>query len=300
MAIRYSTPSKAEVQTACVRFRQHLFAELKLRETTIDNYVGVLRRAAPELGIRFTAAAARDYLARLRAASAGYSHLTVTAVGLERYLVFLKAKDWKLPRPAKPPKEEIEPLSEFEVALILWKAPTLRERALLAVLAYAGVRNTELCRMRVRDVDLAGRTLYVKQGKGGQSRAVNVAGECVELLGEYLNERGGAPDDRLFVTVRHGFDLDPQDVRKIVRTAARRAGLDDRRVWPHLFRHSRACALVTNGADLFTIQQQLGHRHLITTMEYLHPQIERARTQYHAFAPRYSAGKKPRLGRRAA
>lgn len=214
-------------------------------------------------------------------------HLTVTAVGLERYLASI-GHPCKLSRPRKPAHKPIEPLSEFEVGLMIHDARTLRDKTMLSVLAYSAIRNAEFCHLEIRDVDIAAQKIHVRQGKGGIDRNVNIAGPCVQLLADYLRERGGEREDLLFVTRRNANEYEPQDLRKFVRAAARRAGIT-RRVHPHLFRHSLACNLVEHGADVFTIQQQLGHQHLSTTFRYLHPRAAHAAAQYHSCAPHYAA-----------
>lgn len=273
------------------------------------------------MGIKPTTAQARDYLSELRQKGNGYSHLTVTAVGLERFLKSIGRRDYKLSRPRKLNHKEIEPLSEVEVALILRACENPRQKAMFALLAYSGIRNLELCQMQVSDVDTARQTVTIRDGKGGVYRQVNIAGECAKIIADYLHaeqriindHRGGqsqpktetakrradiqqqriermalTPDRLLFLSVRHGEPLEPQDVRKATRAAARRAGVSGR-VWPHLFRHSLACSLVDRGANVFTIQHQLGHRHLSTTMKYLHPTATQAARQYHACVPRYGS-----------
>jgi len=318
MATRHDTTE--EIQSALARFKTYLYGELNLNESTIENYVGVMKRAVPVIGLKPTLAQARDYLSELRQRGDGYSHLTVTAVGLERFLRSIGRRDFKLPRPRKPSQKEIEPLSEVEVALILRACETPRQKAMFALLAYSGCRNKELCQMQISDVDTAGQMVTIR-GKGGDYRRVNIAGECAKIISDYLNEEQRiindhrnnlkkpknkteqhraeiqrkriermtvTPDRLLFLSVRHGEPLEQQDVRKNTRLAAKRAGLSGR-VWPHLFRHSLACSLVDRGANVFTIQHQLGHRHLSTTLKYLHPSATQAARQYHACVPRYGS-----------
>lgn len=321
MAIRQDTISAREIQAALSRFKTYLYGELRLNESTIENYVGVLKRAIPVIGLKPTTPQARNYLSELRQKGDGYSHLTVTAVGLERYLKSIGRRDYELPRPRKPNQKEIEPLSEVEVALIIRACQTPRQKAMFALLAYSGIRNLELCQMQIGDVDTARQMVTVQDGKGGVYRQVNIAGECAKIIAAYLNDEQRIihehrskpaqaktepaqriakiqeqrvdhmelkPDRLLFLSVRHGEPLEPQDVRKATRAAARRAGVSGR-VWPHLFRHSLACSLVDRGANVFTVQHQLGHRHMATTLRYLHPTATQAARQYHACVPRYGS-----------
>ena len=154
-------------------------------------------------------------------------------------------------------------------------------------MAYTGCRNHELTDIRVQDVDIAQQSVIINAGKGELGRICPVTGECVEELVEYLRERKGNPEDWLFVTKRHGHQLQTQDIRKIVRTVATRAGIATR-VWPHLFRHSLATDMLERGASVYSIQAILGHAYVSTTMDYyLHPNSRNVKSDYHRYAPSF-------------
>jgi integrase/recombinase XerD len=192
-----------------------------------------------------------------------------------------------LKRPRKPQRAPFSVLSEAKIAFLIAAAKDIRERAILCLLAYSGVRNRELVNLRVGDVDLAQQTVTVQLGKGAKGRICYVSGDCMEILTEYLRQRAGEPDALLFVTVRHRHQLQTQDIRKLVRTVARRAGLK-KRVWPHLLRHSLATALLDRGASIYSIQAQLGHAFASTTMEYyLHPSSRNVRSDYLRAVPSF-------------
>jgi len=127
--------------------------------------------------------------------------------------------------------------------------------------------------------------VLVRRGKGDQAYAASIPSPCIRLLTDYLKERAGKPDDWLFLT-RRKRQMQPQDLRKIVRVAARQ--VLDRRVHPHLFRHSLAMALANRGAHPISIQKQLGHRNLATTVNhYLRGNFVRARAEYLLNAPSF-------------
>ncbi len=85
--------------------------------------------------------------------------------------------------------------------------------------------TSELCRLRIRDVDLGGQTLHIQATKTQKDRYTHISAPCVSLLAEYLRERGGQPSDLLFVCFRSGKPYSQQNLRKMIRTAAKRAGL---------------------------------------------------------------------------
>lgn len=285
MATSQDTLFASELKSALDRFSDYLYARLKLRETTIANYLGVLRRAAPVIGLQPSLEIIERYLANLHRRNGSYAHVTITAVALERYKESL-GDPIKLPRPSKPKRRHPEPLSEIDIALMIRLAPDARSKAMLSVLAYSGIRNQEMCSLEIGDIDMAAQIIHVRCGKGGNDREVHIAGSCVQVLAEYLRERNGHRCDRLFVTKRHGLPYQPQDLRKFVRAAARRADIQTR-VHPHLFRHSLATNMLNRGAGVYTIKDQLGHRYLTTTALYLHSATVRRSAEYRMFAPSY-------------
>jgi integrase/recombinase XerD len=105
---------------------------------------------------------------------------------------------------------------------------------------------------------------------------------------EYLQrERSGAgPEAPLFVTIQNGNPYGTQDLRKLVHVVAKRARIQ-KRVWPHLFRHSLATNMLIRGAHILAIKEQLGHAFVETTMMYLHAAPTAMQCQYRFFAPSY-------------
>ena len=279
MAIRNS------IEPTLVRFARHLHARRGLAETTVSNYVATIRRLAPVIGLEPTPKAIEQQIERMHKAGASYSHIVNTSIALEVYCAFIE-RPIKLGRPQKPHHLVRGTLSEAEVTLLIAAARTLRERTMIATLAYAGLRNRELCRLRIRDVDLGGQTLHIQATKTQKDRYTHITASCVSLLAEYLRERDGQPSDLVFVCLRSGRPYAPQNLRKLIRTAAKRANLK-KRVYPHLLRHSLATSLLHRGAHLLAIKEQLGHAFVETTMIYVHSSPEHTRMQYRMYAPSY-------------
>ena len=225
------------------------------------------------------------YVCRMRGATPSHTYLVYTELAIERYQEF-RGLTIHFTRPTKPKRLPEEPLSEAEIAVFLGGVKDLRNKALLSLLAYSGIRNAELCALRIQDLDLAGNVVRVVRGKGQRAYIASIAGPCVEVLTRYLAIRKGQPADLLFLTSRNKLALEPQDLRKIVRVAARNAGME-RRVHPHLFRHSLAMNLLGRGAHPMTIQKQLGHADIQTTMIYLDHEFKRAHADYDLCAPSY-------------
>ena len=147
----------------------------------------------------------------------------------------------------------------------------LRDRALLELLYAGGLRLAEVVGLDVGAVDL-GEQLARVCGKGNKERIVLIGRPAAEAFQRYLHE--GRPklarveETALFVN-REGGRLSSRSVQKAVRKYALLAGLD-RRVFPHLLRHSFATHMLDGGADLRVVQQLLGHSSPDTTQIYTH------------------------------
>ena len=273
------------IESTIARFARHLHARRGLSEITVQNYVSAIRRLVSVIGIQPTSRSIEQHIERMHKTGASYSHIVNTSIALEAYCAFV-GRPIKLGRPKKPRHLVRGTLSEAEITLLIAAGRSLRERAIMATLAYGGLRNRELCRLRIRDVDLGSQTLHVQATKTQKDRYTHIAAPCVNLLAEYLRERGGQPADLLFVCLRSGRPYVQQNLRKMIRTAAKRASLA-KRVYPHLLRHSLATNLFHRGAHLLAIKEQLGHAFVETTMIYVHSSPEHTQLQYRLHAPSY-------------
>ena len=152
----------------------------------------------------------------------------------------------------------------------------LRDRALLGLLAGAGLRVGEALLLVPGDLDFEAGLLTVRRGKGGRARVVGVSLEAVGLVGQWLERRAqlgitgrkvplfcGISKHRLGAPLRAGC------VRAMLRRRALRAGITGKRVHPHALRHYHAATLSRQGTPVAAIQQQLGHSNLGTTSIYL-------------------------------
>lgn len=153
-----------------------------------------------------------------------------------------------------------------------------RNRVLLEVLRYSGLRISEALALEVRDVQTIGNgvQLHVRHGKGGKARhAVLLNGAVAELRGwlearSSLNLPENAPVFCVLNGKRAGAPLTRAYVDSMLKRLAYDAGLPSwQRVHAHAFRHAHATALYRADKPLAAIQQQLGHAHAVTTQTYL-------------------------------
>jgi site-specific recombinase XerD len=144
-----------------------------------------------------------------------------------------------------------------------------RDRLLLALLAYGGLRRSELLGLDVDDVDLDRRLIRVRHAKGGRQRVVPIHPGLAPLFVTYLATRKAARGERALFTGVHGHRLSPTILSSTFRRYAHAAGVDKRkRVTLHTLRHVFATELLSAGANLRQIQELLGHKHLDSTQRY--------------------------------
>ena len=217
----------------------------------------------------------------------GWSWLSPSADanGVEHYAKF-KGIEVTLGRPRKPRRIVQNVLSESEVSRLIQATKNIREKAIITLLAYSGVRNSELRNLRHKNIDLGANHIKILGGKNKKDRVTNISSECTRILIEYLSAFSKKPDDFLLTTLKKDHHLSEDDLRKMVRILAHRAKIE-KRVFPHLLRHSLATNLLNRGASLIMIKDQLGHAFIDSTMVYVTSMPFRARSEYDYFKPAY-------------
>jgi integrase/recombinase XerC len=190
-------------------------------------------------------------------------------------------------------------LSEREVREAIESVPTAdfascRDRLILELLYGSGMRLAELARLDLRDLQ---HELVLLFGKGAKERLVPVGGEARRVLEQWrplrralLAERCRAEEPALLVN-RRGGRLGGRSIERLVE-ARLRAVCRQRKLSPHLLRHSCATHLLDSGADLRVVQELLGHASLSTTQIYTHVSVKHMQDVYRQAHPR--------SGRRAA
>lgn len=163
----------------------------------------------------------------------------------------------------------------------------LRDRALLELLYSSGLRASEVCTIRVRDLHPT-LGLVTVTGKGGKQRLVPIGKPAQTAVRAYLEECrprlvGKRAEDALLLS-RTGRALERVAVWQLVRRHAIASGLKD--VHPHMLRHSFATHLLQGGADLRVVQELLGHADIATTQIYTHVDSSRLRDVQRKFHPR--------------
>jgi integrase/recombinase XerC len=182
-------------------------------------------------------------------------------------------EDWRRCRESAPEGQGPDP------------AEWLRDAALLELIYSAGLRVSEVCGLRMDQVDPASRTLRVV-GKGRKERVIPFGRPAWAALETYwrVARPHRTPADPVFLGSRRG-PLTASQVQGRLKRYLAIAGLDPA-LSPHKLRHSFATHLLEDGADLRSVQELLGHKNLQTTEVYTHVTIERLKAVYAAAHPR--------------
>lgn len=151
-------------------------------------------------------------------------------------------------------------------------ATNKRDRAIINVLLYTGMRNGELIKLSLQDVDMKKRTLYIKDPKNRHDRKAVLTQECAQVLNEWIKVRPDVEEQTLFIT-QYGKHLSKERLVRMLQECSKRAGIQ-KRVYPHLLRHTCASMMLRSGIPLTEVALQLGHRSLNSTMVYLHGDVE--------------------------
>ncbi|MFC7520170.1 tyrosine recombinase XerC [Xanthomonas populi] len=190
-------------------------------------------------------------------------------------------------RAPKAPRKLPQVLDADE-AVRLVQVPTdaplgLRDRALLELFYSSGLRLSELCALRWRDLDLESGLVMVL-GKGEKQRLVPVGSYAITALREWLRESGGRAETPVFPG-RAGGAISQRAVQIRIKQLAVRQGMF-KDVHPHMLRHSFASHILESSGDLRGVQELLGHSDIATTQIYTHLDFQHLAKVYDAAHPR--------------
>ena len=311
------TDRSADVSSAIDRFLVHAAVERGLSPRTIEAYARDLSRFAGHLesaGVTRIVDVKREHLTGfsrgLEREGLGARSRARSLVAVRRLMRHLSASgaldedptDGIVnPRFTRPLPRLLRP--DESVALIDAAGSEIplgvRDRAMLEVLYGAGLRVSELVGLQLSAMDSRAGHLRV-MGKGRKERVVPIGRPALEALDDYLEEgrpilarASGGISEAVFLS-RRGREMTRQNFFTRVRAIARRAGIAEDRVSPHVFRHAFATDLLEGGADLRAVQTMLGHADLATTQIYTHVSKSRLRDTVEARHPRGAGTRRSR------
>lgn len=192
------------------------------------------------------------------------------------YLPFDVGRVLRLPAVRNRLAERILP--EADLHRLLTLEPDTRNRALLYLLYASGARRGELAGLCWQDLQANGDGGQITVfGKGGKTRSIQLPGS---LWKQFARLRGTASgSEPVFVSQKTGAALTESAIWRIVKAAAKRAGLEDP-VSPHWLRHAHASHALDRGAPIHLVQATLGHASITTTGRYLHARPKESSSRF--------------------
>lgn len=292
-AILCDTYGMADLRGLKTQFLEYLEIEKGRGVKTVENYDRYLNRffefAKVKSPAQITEQMVREFRIHLNRAEGVAGTMKKNTqnyhlIALRAFLKFLRKRDIESLNPerielAKQGARDLDLITANELERLM-KSPVgdslqaLRDRAILELLFSTGLRVSELCSLN-QDLDLT-RDEFSVRGKGDKVRVVFLSPSAKKAVAEYLKRRGDM-SDALFVSYgkagkSKGKDLSritSRSVERLVKQYAIKAGIT-RKVTPHVIRHSFATDLLSNGADLRSVQAMLGHANISTTQVYTH------------------------------
>ena len=162
-----------------------------------------------------------------------------------------------------------------------------RDTAVLETIYSCGLRISELCGLKAQDIDWHEQLLRVR-GKGKKERLIPIGQPALESIKNYwqlLPQTPAGESPVFFANASRPRPVSPRDLQLRLKKYLALAGLDPH-LTPHKLRHSYATHLLDAGADLRSVQELLGHAHLVTTQVYTHLTTERLKRAYDKAHPR--------------
>ena len=249
-------------------------ARATMKKNTQNYYLIALRRFLKYLMKRGITSLSPD---RIELAKVGARHLDLISV--DELSRLIKAPELAF---QSVKKDDAKALTKAELMM-------LRDTALLELFFSTGLRLSELCSLN-RDLDLSKEEFSIR-GKGEKIRVVFLSDEAKKAIKKYLDKRVDM-DEAMFIQLsgntskgRQGEPrLTPRSIERIVKQHAINAGIS-RKVTPHVLRHSFATDLLSNGADIRSVQMMLGHANIATTQVYTHvtdKQLREVHKKFHS------------------
>ena len=215
--------------------------------------------------------------------------------GLRVFTRFLHQENYvkdeiRLPK-VKQPHTTISPLNPSQMKTILHSFDTkiylgMRNYTIIRLFLDTGMRLSELSRLQLMNVNLEEGFVLVN-GKGAKDRYIPIGRSTIKCMWKYIKKRAIMDVNTnayLFLTQR-GTTLSPRGVQIVFRSLKKKLNLDDRKLSPHLLRHSFALAYIENGGDPFSLQRILGHTDQTTTSKYVNMARNNVKAQHSKYSP---------------
>ena len=167
----------------------------------------------------------------------------------------------------KPSKKLPTYLTKEEIDKLLASASNHKHRLLIELLLSSGLRISECINLKVQDISFKDKTIHVKSGKGDKDRITITSQKTIDNINQYLSSRK-YQSEYLFAK-SSGHPLTAKLAQKILPILIKKTRIQ-KKITPHVLRHTFATLLLESGTNLKMIQELLGHSSLNTTQIYTH------------------------------
>lgn len=153
-----------------------------------------------------------------------------------------------------------------------------RNHAIFSMFLFAGLRRSELVKIKLTDVDLENMSLFVRCGKGAKDRVIPISYTLAESLKRYLDERKRLSKTcpEFFTSLHRNMGFTHAGLRKLVEVIQIASGI---KFSVHKLRHTFATLMLEGGCDIYSLSKMMGHADIKTTTIYLYASVEHLRSQ---------------------
>ena len=287
-----------KVKTVIEDFLCHCEFEKKLDRKTLNAYKADLLQFVSNIGYLNISEVAKDVLRRYLQSISHFKHKTIkrklaTIKALLNYYEFenewynnpMRKMKIRMREPVRLPTvmnlDEVKSLIDivynqrldYEMETFSYQMAT-RNIAIIELLFASGMRVSELCGLRICDIDI--KQGYVRiVGKGNKERIIDISQEAtLAAIKEWLKERDTDDTQAPLFISRLGNKLSTQSVRLLIKKLTVSSKIK-KRITPHTFRHTYATLLLEEGIDITYIQHLLGHSSIVTTQIYTHVNLHK-------------------------
>ena len=247
--------------------------QMRYGKNTVKTYKNCILQFTGYFGIREIDKLTKDeinqyilHLIKTRNVSSSYQNQMINAIKFYYEKVLGNKKEYYFIDRPKRERKLPEVLSKQEIEKMIKTTKNIKHKSLISVMYSCGLRRSEAINLKATDIESDRMLIKIRDGKGKKDRYVPLSARVLNLLRNYYSEM--KPENWLFPGEK-GMQYSESSVLNIVKDAARRAGIN-RRVYPHILRHSFATHHLEQGTDLRYIQIWLGHSSTKTTEIYTH------------------------------
>lgn len=243
----------------------------KYSERTIETYLFCINKflnfSGKEIG-KISKKDALDFLYFLEKRGKSGSTLNVYLMAIKFFMEEILRKNIHLNiKYSRIPEKLPYCLSKEDVKKLIDNIANHKHKIMITLMYGAGLRVSELVNLKVGDLNLKEKYGFVRQGKGNKDRIFIIANKLQRVLIQLIAGRN--IEEYLFLTNRNE-NYNISSLQKIVKDAAKKSGLDWRKIHCHTLRHSFATHLIEQGQSISEVQSLLGHKSPETTQVYLH------------------------------